>query len=305
MNWLSNLFSGAQKLFSGAGNAIGGALKTGGQAIGQVANTGAKLGQNLTSGFNPMSMFGGGQTGAPKPATSTPMSGPKFGGGSGSGSSMASFAPALSGATGAGTGATAPEKSGKKGGLGILDQLFPGGGAQGIAGLAAPLLGDMFAPKSPSIPDFNSLGSVQAMQNFKPGNSVSPEYQKMIQDNVGQLREQKVRELQALYHNARPGTDYLTDTNYQRDLALLDQGIQENLTNDLTQAEATFSAQEQDRLSQLAQMDIYQIMAQTGLQAQEAQQFKEMFGNVGNMFLTNATRKPDDMSSLMSLFGGK
>ena len=305
MDWLKNLFSGVSNAFGGATKAIGGALKTGGNAIGGIANAGANIGQSLGGNFNPMSMFGG-QSKPQAPATSKPVgtSYNQMSPGALQNSPFQQGMPGFSMATMPGTGATAPETSGKKGG-GILDQLFPGGSAQGIAGLAAPLLGDMFAPKTPDIPDFGSLGSVQAMQNFRPGNSVSPEYQTMIQNNVKQLREQKVRELQALYHNARPGTDYLTDTNYQRDLALLDQGIQENLTNDLTQAEATFSAQEQDRLSQLAQMDIYQIMAQTGMQAQEAQQFKEMFGNVGNMFLTNATRKPDDMSSLMSLFGGQ
>src|SRR3990167_2339384 len=193
----------------------------------------------------------------------------------------------------------------KSGGTDWMSSLFPGGKAQGIAGMMAPALGNMFAPKSPKIPDINSLSSVQAMQNFRPGNSVSPQYQQMIQNNVGQLREKRLRELQALYHNARPGTDYLTDTNYQRDAQQLEQGIQGDLTDELAKAEATFSGQEQEKLAQLAQMDIYSIMAQTGLEAQEAQQFKEMFSNVGNMFLTNATRDHNDMSSLMRLFGGK
>ena len=192
-----------------------------------------------------------------------------------------------------------------KGGSGIANSLFPGGVGQGIAGIGMPFLGDMFAPKSPKIPKFGDLESVQAMQSFKPGKSVSPEYQQMLQRNTQQLRDTKVRELQALYHNARPGTDYLTDSNYQRDLAKVDQDIQTNMSDDLARAEATFSSQEQDRLSQLAQMDIYSIMAQTGLEAQEAQDFKEMFSNIGNTFLTNATRNPNDMSSLMSMFGGR
>lgn len=194
----------------------------------------------------------------------------------------------------------APKPSG---GTDWMSQIFPGGKAAGIAGLAAPAIGNMFASKSPNIPNIGGLESVQAMKNFRPGQSISPQYQQMIQNNVGQLRDQRKRELQALYHNARPGTDYLTDTNYQRDLALLEQGVQNNLTDELTRAEATFSSQEQDRLSQIAQMDIYQIMAQTGLDAQEANDFKQMFSNVGNMFLTNATRNPNDMSNLMKLFG--
>ena len=195
----------------------------------------------------------------------------------------------------------APSTSG--GGTDWMSSLFPGGKAAGIAGLAAPAIGNLFAPKAPKIPDIRSLGSVQAMQNFRPGQSVSPAYQEMIQGNVGKLRDKRIQDLQALYHNARPGTDYLTDTNYQRDLALLETGVQDDLTNELTKAEGQFSSQEQDRLSQLAQLDVYTIMAQTGLEAQEAQQFKEMFSNVGNMFLTNATKKPG--YDFASLFGSK
>ena len=303
-NFLSSLFGGIKNLFGGAGQAAQGAGKSimgAGQALANpisgAVNAGSKVGQNLFgSNFNPMSMFGGGQKQS-TPGLSLPMLGALPGQRMG-----AMGSPAMSGiSTGNGTPGfendTNPNKKND-----WLSQLFPGGTASGIAGLAAPMLGNMFAPKTPDIPDFGGLSSVQAMQNFRPGNSVSPEYQKMIQNNVSQLREQKVRELQALYHNARPGTDYLTDTNYQRDLALLDQGVQDNLTDELAKAEGTFSAQEQDRLSQLAQMDIYSIMAQTGMKSQEAQQFKEMFSNVGNAFLTNATRDPNDMNNLMELF---
>ena len=302
MDWLNNIFGGVKSLFGGAGQAIGGAAKS-------VAGAGANIGKSLFNQFNPSQMMQGvGQIGAPKPATSSSQGGAGMFSMPLIGALGGSQMPGMSGiSTGGSPGFENdinPDKK-KSGSMDWLSQLFPGGKASGIAGLAAPALGNLFAPKTPDIPDFGSLSSVQAMQNFKPGSSVSPEYQKMIQDNVGQLREQKVRELQALYHNARPGTDYLTDTNYQRDLALLDQGIQENLTNDLTQAEATFSGQEQERLSQLAQMDIYSIMAQTGMAAQEAQQFKEMFSNVGNVFLTNATRDPNDMNNLMELFNRK
>ena len=283
MGWINNLFQGAKNIFGGAG-----------QAIGNVVGAGANVGKNLFGQIgkgagNAMSMFGGmGQGGSPKPATSMPsqnsFSMPLLGSMGGSQRMGAMTSPVSAGAGIANQ--SNPDKP-----KNWMDDLFPGGQTQGIAGLAAPLMGDLFAPKSPNIPDINSLSSVQALQGFKPGNSTSPEYQQMIQRNVGQLREQKVRELQALYHNARPGTDYLTDSNYQRDLALLDQGIQNNLTDELTKAEATFSSQEQERLSQIANMDIYSIIMQTGLDAQEAQQFKEMFSNVGNTFLTGATRQ--------------
>ncbi len=280
MDFLSSLFSNIgnvvkplMSMFSGGGGNGGG-----GNILGSLGN-----------------LFGGGGGGGGKPPTTSgtqnmfgALGGPN------------SFSTPAAAASSAIPGFSNTSSSNKKG---FLDSLFPGGSAQGIAGMAAPLLGNMFAPKSPNPPDFNSLSSVQALQNFKPGNSVSPEYQQMIQNNTGKLREQKVRELQALYHNARPGTDYTTDTNYQRDLANLDKGVQDNMTDELAKAEGTFSSQEQQRLGELAQMDIYQIMLHTGMKAQEAQQFKDMFSNVGNMFLTNATKTPQ--SNLMSLFSGK
>ena len=297
MDFLGKLFGGVKNFFGGATQAAKGALNTGGQAIGGAVNAGANLGKNLVGQLGPMNMFGGSQAFAGQAPKTSPVNIPMMGASPSPrmGAMQAATSP-ISNSSGMDS-LINPEKSGKKS---FLESLFPGGTAQGMAGLAAPLLGDMFAPKSPSIPDINSLSSVQALQGFKPGNSVSPEYQQMLQRNTQQLRDTKVRELQALYHNARPGTDYLTDSSYQRDLANLDKGIQDNLTDELTKAESTFSTQEQDRLSQIAQMDIYSIMAQTGLEAQEAQQFKEMFGNVGNMFLTNATSDPG--SAVMDKF---
>ena len=295
MDWLKNLFGTVTNAFGGASNAIGGALKTGGNAIGGAVNAGSNIAKNYIGGSNPFNMFGGGKTQS-APATSIP---------SFSGSKQAMLpAPAMIGMAAPSMRAgmdntTNPDAKTKKSGFGgILEQLFPGGTGAGIAGLAIPAIGDMFAPKVGGVPDINSLSSVQAMQNFRPGNSMSPEYKAMLQHENDRTRETKVRELQALYHNARPGTDYLTDSNYQRDVANLDRELQSNMADNLARGEATFSQQEQDRLSQIAQMDIYGIMAQTGLDVQEANDFKQMFSNVGNMFLTNATKKPDDNEAM-------
>ena len=192
-----------------------------------------------------------------------------------------------------------PKQSG--GSSGFLDSLFPGGKAQGIAGMAAPLIGNMFAPKT-QLPDISQSQNVKALQAFRPGQSVSPEYQEMLQRNTGRLRDERLKQLQRVYKTARPGTDYTTDTNYQRDLAEIERGVQEQLGDSLASAEGQFSQQEQSRLESLAQMDVYSIMAQTGLDAQEANDFKQMFSNAGNIFLTSATKKPGyDFSSL---FGG-
>lgn len=285
MGWLSTLFNVGKNLLGGAGQVIGQGAKA-------VAGAGSRVGQSM-QGFDWGNLFGG-KSAAASPSTS-PIRIP-FAQGNQSSARLGPMTSPIS----TNTGFNSTETEGKK--KNWWDDLFPGGTAQGVAGLALPAIGNMFGPKSPEIPKFSELDSVKALQGFRPGNSVSPQYQEMIQKNTAQLREQKKRELDALYRNARPGTDYLTDTNYQRDLALLDKGIQDNMGDQLTRAEATFSQQEQDRLSEIAQMDIYSIMAQTGLDAQEANDFKEMFSNVGNMFLTNATRKPNQFD-ISSLFG--
>ena len=302
MNWLSNLFGGLGKAVSGAGSSIFQGAQQLMNPISGAVNAGMKAAPGMMKGLQGFGgMLGGKQQ---PPATSGPNSigGMMAGGFKPMGSSGGPSAfDALS--TPGFFGDTSPDSSPLSGGkddkknwwenlLGGSSGIFPGGNAGGIAGLAIPAIGNMFAPKVKEIPDASSLSSVQALQNFKPGNSVSPEYQEMLQRNVGRLKDSRTRELQALYRNARPGTDYLTDTNYQRDVAELERGVQEQLSDDLAKAEGQFSSQEQSRLSELANLDIFQIMQQTGLSAQEADNFKQSFSDVGNIFLTNATRSP-------------
>lgn len=294
MNWLSNLFSGAQKLFSGVGNAFGGAVQSG-----------ADFGQKLMAPSGGISsLFGQASPATSKVSSPTSMGRPSMGHMTSPTATQAPSTAMASFPSGLGNMGHQPVKPNDKKSTNWLDSLFPGGKESGIAGLAIPAIGNMFAPKSPEIPDFGGLSSVQAMQNFRPGNSVSPEYNTMLTNNTNRLRDKRLQDLQATYRSARPGTDYLTDTNYQRDAAEIERQVQTQMSDDLAKAEGTFSAQEQERLSQLAQMDIYSIMAQTGMDAQEANDFKQMFSNVGNMFLTNATKKPNQFEDMMSMFGG-
>ncbi len=276
MDFLSSIFNFGKSIFSGAGNALSGLFNGGGSS---------SLG-GMTGGF------GGGSSPARSASGNTVPMAKQLATGSLLNSPYQN---------GAGPIAAPTQPKQKKN---FLDYIFPGGKTAGIAGIAAPVIGNMFAPKSPKIPDINSLGSVQAMQSFKPGNSISPEYKTMLDNNNNRLRDQRVRDLQATYRSARPGTDYLTDTNYQRDLAEIERQVQSQSADDLAKAEGTFSSQEQEKLSQIAQMDIYSIMMQTGLDAQEANDFKQMFSNVGNMLLTKATKDPNEFD-LMSMFGGR
>ena len=186
----------------------------------------------------------------------------------------------------------------------LMKSFFPGGVAQGIAGVAAPVIGNMFSPKTKT-PNFSAPQSVQNLQNFRPGNSISPAYKTMIENSTDRLRKQRKLNLDRVYHSARPGTDYTTDTNYQRDLAEIERSSQAQEADSLAGAEGTFSAQEQARLTDLAQLDIAQIMYETNLSAEEASAFKDLFSNVGNAFLTNATRKPgSEYNQLMEQLSG-
>lgn len=270
MGFLSSLF-----------NAIGGAGSSIMSGLGSIAKPVMSMfsgGGGASNLFGNLFGGGGSQSGGFQPQQGFPGMPPGM-------SSIAKSMPTSPGQMSMGTPFQQQEPEKKKS---WLDSIFPGGAAQGIAGLAIPALGNMFSPKKPSVPDFNTLPNVQAFQNFKPGQSVSPEYQQMVQNNVGRLRDKRVQDLQQVYRSARPGTDYLSDTNYQRDLAEIERRVQEQMTDDLSRAEGTFSAQEQERLSQLANQDILQIMMQTGLEADEANDFKEMFGNAGRVLLNSA-----------------
>jgi len=313
MNWLTNLFSGAKNLLGGAGQVLGGA----GQNIMKTAAPVFKGAMNMFSGSggsNPaqglMGMLGGKQQ---APSVS-PMNMTSSGYNQMSKNQLLNspYKPNVSNIMpgfDSMSSASSPSQKPKNNNFlqELMEQSFPGGAMQGMLGLGIPAIGNMFAPKVKDIPDASSLASVQALQNFRPGNSMSPEYRTMLQHETDRMKDQKVKELQALYRNARPGTDYLTDTNYQSDLSRINRETEEVMADNLARAEGQFSCEEQQRLSQLAQLDIFQIMQQTGLSAQEADNFKQSFSDVGNIFLTNATRTPDNQLAeiLRKQFGGQ
>ena len=317
MGFLSNLFGGLGKAVSGAGSSLFKGAQNLMNPIQGAVSAGMKAGKGLMSGAgggsNPLSsimnMFGGGgSTGATKTPATSPMQATGYGQLSKQALQNSPYqmnAMPFSSPSGGGVGNnSAPTNDKKKNPFSsIMDQLFPGGTASGIAGMALPMIGDMFAPDTKEMPDFNSLSSVQSLQNFRPGNSISPEYRTMLQHETDRMKDQKVKNLQNLYHNARPGTDYLTDSNYQSDLAKLNMETETTMADNLARAEGQFSAEEQQKLSELAQLDISSIAYQTGLSYQEADNFKQMFSDIGNTFMTNATRKPG--TDLMSLFGGQ
>lgn len=309
MNWLSNLFGGAGRAIGGAARSIGGAVQSAGGALGNLANAGARAGQSL--GSNLMGAF--------KPATQSvaPKSGISFGGGI----TPFSQQPSISNSLMSGFGSLQPQGSRllRKSNFntpslpGVTSQApAPTGGgndwwSQMINGINIPQLalgtginaaGNLLAPKVKT-PDITSSPNYQALKNFNY--QAPPGVEDMIRRNHEEFANQERRNLDNIYKNVRPGTDYTTDSAYIRDRAALDASLEERFNDELTKASMNYSGQEQNRLSQLADADIQQIMLETGMNAQEAEQFKQSFSNIGSMLTQNALPQQNG-GNLMELF---
>jgi hypothetical protein len=115
---------------------------------------------------------------------------------------------------GAAGAAAAPAQ---KGGGGLMDMFNP----STMAGLGIMGAGQLMN-KQTKMPDFNNYPQVQALQNFSHNPPVLPQgMQDEINNSMGIQQEQELRNLRDVYKNARPGTDYTTDSAYQRDLGNL------------------------------------------------------------------------------------
>ena len=116
-------------------------------------------------------------------------------------------------------------------------------------------------------------------------------------------QQQDVRRLEGLYASARPGTDYTTDTNYQRDLGDIQRRYAEsrsNVVGDRTRtAEQAFnqnqiqnvqqalgaSNEQMAQLAEIAKLEVEQIMAQLSMDYASALNFKQTFQNLGGTLL--------------------
>lgn len=306
MNWLNTLFQSIGGAAKGAGSAIGGALKSGGNLLAPVVNAGAKVGQGL--GNNLFSQFSGQKSPAmamPKvPSFSSPMTQPGVSNSVSSGfnntrspqgSSLLKKlnfnTPSLPTQT---SQAQAPMGQGND----WMSQMFSGVNPGQLAlGAGINLAGDIFSPKVKT-PNIQDSASYQAMQNFKGG--LAPGMEDAINRNLAIKNEEELRNLRNVYKNVRPGTDYTTDSAYQRDAANLQRTQALNNADALAMAGNQYSSAEMNRLSQLANADLTQIMLETGMSAQEAEQFKKSFSNIGSQLISNAI--PQQQGNLMEIF---
>ena len=305
MNWLNTLFQSIGGAAKGAGSAIGGALKSGGNFLAPAVNAGAKVGQGL--GNSLFSQFSGQKS----PAIAIPKS-------SGYASPMAQ--PGVSNSVSSGLGSMAPQGASLLKKLnfntpslptqtsqaqapmgqdnGWMSQIFKGMNPGQLAlGAGINFAGDLLAPKVKT-PNIQDSASYQAMQNFKGG--LAPGMEDAINRNLAIKNEEELRNLRNVYKNVRPGTDYTTDSAYQRDAANLQRNQTLNNADALAMAGNQYSSQEMNRLSQLANADLAQIMLETGMSAQEAEQFKQSFSNIGTQLISSAI--PQQQGNLMEIF---
>lgn len=186
------------------------------------------------------------------------------------------------------------------GGSGLMN-LFKNPIAQG-GGLMG--LGQLFGGKT-KMPSFNTP-AVQNLQNFSTN---PPQLPQSMQDEINKSmaiqEDEENRNLRNVYKNARPGTDYTTDSAYQRDASNLQRNQTSNRVNAMITPTMQYLQPQQQNLSELAQLSISEIMAQTGMKSSEAQQIKDMFSNVGGQFI-NKGLFPDAYSmNPMGMFGSK
>lgn len=232
MNWLNNLFSGI-------GNAAGGAMNSMGGGLGSLMN-----------------MFSGGGQGG----NQAPQQGQSSGGGP---SMFGNFNPGMTGA-----------------GLGVMG------------------LGQLMQPKV-KMPDFQSMPQVQQLSNWQnqANHPMDPNVQQSIQNTLNIQNEQQMRNLRDVYKNLRPGTDYTTDSNYQRDLGNLNRQMSMTGADAMGNAQMQSNQQQLGNLTNLAQLGVGQGMGEAALKGQQAQQQNQMFGNIGSMFLQKGLGIPNFMNN--------
>lgn len=186
-------------------------------------------------------------------------------------------------------------------GAGWMDKMFKGTNPQQMAlGMGVNALGQFMAPKTKS-PNFNESPNVQALSQFQydklPGNAEAA-----INRNLDIQFEDQMKNLRNVYKNVRPGTDYTTDSAYQRDLANLQRNQTLNRADALAGPQLQYAQADQQRLMELANTDIAQIMMETGMSSQEAEQFKQSFSNIGTSLIDKGMGKDDQWSELLKMF---
>ena len=197
---------------------------------------------------------------------------------------------------------------------GILGQL--GIGKSVAAGAGVSLLGDMLAPK-PQIPDLGGLESISNLRNSAgqplsdvgrlattrlseqlsaPYGGLQSGVEQSIRNTFERERERVISQFKAI----RPNADLTSDSAFRQAMQEVDAREADSVAQANQQEHTRFQGQRtQDiatalgidtqtlnTLVELAQLDVAAIVAQTQLDAQAAQQFKDTFSNIGTLIAT-------------------
>lgn len=159
-----------------------------------------------------------------------------------------------------------------------------------LGGGAMALLGNR-AGGGAHLPDMSNLASVQAFKNFDLRgnlNQLDPGLEAAINRDFDQMDQQEQHDFQARWKNIRPGADIESDSVYKRDYQNLIADQQQRRADamakyrfDYVKTQLGINELEAQRLQQLAQLDVDTISFNTGLDAQQSMQLKQMFYGTG------------------------
>lgn len=186
----------------------------------------------------------------------------------------------------------------QQGGNNGVMSMFSKGQNPGMMGAGLGVMGlGQLLNKQTKMPDFNQNQSVQQLNNWssQANHPMDPNVAQAMQNTLNIQNEQQLRNLRDVYKNLRPGTDYTTDSNYQRDLGNLNRSIGQNNADAMAGQQFKSNEQQIGNLTNMAQLGVGQQMGNANLQAQRQQNQNEMFGNIGSMLLQSGIGMPDFM----------
>lgn len=164
-----------------------------------------------------------------------------------------------------------------------------GGGGMSFGPMAAGAglmgAGQLFGGNTKA-PNLNT-SQVQNYQNFTQSPPQLPQgMQDEINKSLSIKEDQENRNLDNTYKSLRPGTDYTTDSNYQRDKGNLSRQQQSDRANAMMGPTLQYLQPMQQGLADQAQMSMQGPVLRAGMQSQQSQQMKNMFGNLGTIAFT-------------------
>jgi len=205
----------------------------------------------------------------------------------GGGSVMNPFGTGQGIAAGPGMGnVAAGGPSGLSGILGKIGGTPTAGGDLGKTLLGAGIsgIGQLTKPDIP-FPDLMGAGGVQGFQKLlqtgPSGVEVSNSLRTQLEDEVSGKYDQLKQQAKDRFKALRPGADFESDSDYQKTIMDLDADEQDELSNAVSNYQENQYQTQLQGMQYLSQMNIYQLMGETGLDVANAQEFQNWLQQIG------------------------